>query len=426
MPRFALVDCNNFYVSCERVFNPSLEGRPVIVLSNNDGCAVARSNEAKALGIGMGVPVFKIEALLKKHDVAVYSSNYALYADMSRRVTITLGQMVPDLEVYSIDESFLDLSTFRAVDVPELCRNIIKTVTRNTGIPVSVGVGPTKTLAKVATGLAKKCPTLHGFCDITDPVWHERALAATPVDKIWGVGRRYEKFLKARGINTALDLVRADRGMIQSRMGVNGTRILDELSGISCYPLEANPPAKKGIGVSRTFSRGIDDRQDLHEALSSYAERAAEKLRKDGLRAGVMDVYAMSNRFHKADFYYNKTTFRFPVPTSDSPEIIKGALAAFAEIYKEDIPFKKLGIHMRELTQEKPEQQLLFDKVDRGQSSALMKAMDAVNANMGRRTVSYASSGLSTDLSDPKAWRTQFNHKSPSYTTRWDQLLRVT
>ncbi|VFQ47032.1 DUF4113 domain-containing protein [Desulfoluna butyratoxydans] len=161
-------------------------------------------------------------------------------------------------------------------------------------------------------------------------------------------------------------------------------------------------------------------------ALSFYAERAAEKLRKDGLRAGVMDIYAMSNRFHKADFYYNKTTFRFPVPTSDSPEIIKEALAAFAEIYREGLPFKKLRIHMRELTQQKPEQQLLIDKVDRDQSSALMKAMYAVNANMGRRTVTYAPSGLSTDLSEPKAWRTQFNHKSPSYTTRWDQLLRVT
>ena len=426
MARFALVDCNNFYVSCERVFNPTLVGRPVIVLSNNDGCAVARSNEAKALGIGMGAPVFTLEALLKKHDVAVFSSNYALYGDMSRRVTITLGQLVPDLEVYSIDESFLDLSTFRAADVPGLCRTIAQTVTQNTGIPVSVGVGPTKTLAKVATGFAKKCPSLGGVCDICDSVWHERALAATPVGKVWGVGRRYAKFLKVRGINTALDLAKADRAMIRKRMGINGTRIMDELSGISCYPLEANPPIKKGVGVSRTFIRGIDDLRELREALSSYAERAAEKLRKDGLRAGAMEVYAMSSRFRKDDFYYNTATFRFPTTTSDSPEIIKGALEAFDTIYRENTPFKKLGVHMRELTREAAEQQLLFDTMDRTRSSALMKTVDALNTSMGRRTVGYASSGLAASRLAPKAWHTRFNHKSPSYTTRWDQVLRVT
>ncbi|BCS94910.1 hypothetical protein DSLASN_05420 [Desulfoluna limicola] len=219
MPRYALVDCNNFYVSCERVFNPSMNSRPVIVLSNNDGCAVARPNEAKAIGIGMEDPVFKFQELIRQHDMAAYSSNYAMYAHISRRVTLTLGLMVPDLQVYSIDEPFLDLSTFRTADVPDLCRNIIKTVIRNTGIPVSFGVGPTKTLAK-------KHPALGGFCDISDPVWLERALAATEVGKVWGVRRRYEKFLKVRGINTALDLVRADRGMTKKRMGVNGTRLL--------------------------------------------------------------------------------------------------------------------------------------------------------------------------------------------------------
>jgi len=421
MSRFALVDCNNFYVSCERVFNPSLAGRPVVVLSNNDGCAVARSNEAKDLGIAMGAPVFTLEAELRRHNVAVYSSNYALYGDMSRRVITTLGQMAPDLEVYSIDESFLDLTSFRKADVPELCRKMVVTVKRNTGIPVSVGVGPTKTLAKVAAGLAKKHPCLGGVCDVTDAAWRERALAATDVGKVWGVGRRYEKFLKVRGINTALDLTRADRTMIQKRMGVNGTRLLSELTGTSCYPLEANPPVKKGVGVSRTFASGIEEQKALTEALSTYAERAAEKLRKEGLRAGIMAVYAMSNRFHRENFYYNTKTVRFPTPTSDASELIKGALSAFGEIYKEDISFKKLGIHMRELTLESQEQQLLFDTVDRTRSSCLMKAVDAVNSTMGKRTLCYASSGLS----GPKTWRTRFNHKSPSYTTRWDELLRV-
>ncbi|WP_300672166.1 Y-family DNA polymerase [Desulfoluna sp.] len=421
MSRFALVDCNNFYVSCERVFDPSLEGRPVVVLSNNDGCAVARSNEAKALGIGMGAPVFTLAETLRRHDVACFSSNYALYGDMSRRVVTTLGEMVPDLEVYSIDESFLDLSSFRAVDVAELCQRMVRTVKRNTGLPVSAGVGPTKTLAKVAAGLAKTHPCLAGVCDLTDETWLQRALAATDVGKVWGVGRRYEKFLKVRGINTALDLAGADRTMIQKRMGVNGTRLLDELAGISCFPLETNPPAQKGVGVSRTFASGIDDRISLDEALSSYAERAAEKLRKAGLRAGVMSVFAMSNRFDRKHFYYNTASVRFPTPTSAASEIIKGALSAFDEIYKEGLPFKKLGIQMRELVPESEEQLLLFDTVDRTRSTSLMKALDAVNATMGNHTLGYASSGLS----GPKTWRTRFNHKSPSYTTRWDELPRV-
>jgi len=421
MSRFALVDCNNFYVSCERVFNPALEGRPVVVLSNNDGCAVARSNEAKALGIGMGAPLFALTEILRRHDVACFSSNYALYGDMSRRVITTLGQMVPDFEVYSIDESFLDLSSFREADVPELCRNMVVTVKRNTGIPVSAGVGPTKTLAKVAAGMAKKHPCLGGVCDLTYARWRERALAATEVGKVWGVGRRYEKFLKVRGIDTALGLAHADRTMIRKRMGVNGTRLLDELAGISCYPLEANPPVKKGVGVSRTFAVGIDHRPSLCEALSTYAELASKKLRKEGLRAGVMEVYAMSNRFHRETFYYNTVAVRFVAPTSDASEIIKGALSAFDEIYKENVPFKKLGLRMRELTPESEDQLLLFETVDRSRSASLMKAMDAVNAAMGKRTIGYASSGLS----GPRSWHTRFNHKSPSYTTCWDDLPRV-
>ncbi len=220
--------------------------------------------------------------------------------------------------------------------------------------------------------------------------------------KVWGVGRQYEKFLKVRGINTALDLINADRGMIQKRMGINGTRLLNELVGISCYPLEANPPVKKSMCVSRSFSSGIDDLKHLTKTLSTYAE----KLRKKGLRAGVLEVFGMSNRFHKTEFYYNTATVRFPAPTSDSSEIIMGALSAFDEIYKENIPFKKMGVHMRELNLETKEQTLLFDKVDRPRSASFMKTMDAVNSTMGRRTLGYAFSGLSA----PKKWRTRFNH----------------
>lgn len=424
MALFALVDCNNFYVSCERVFRPSLWKKPVVVLSNNDGCVVARSNEAKLLGIRPGAPVYQMEALLKRHNVTVFSSNYALYADLSKRVVTTLGEMVPELEVYSIDESFLDLSSFREEAISGVCAEMVRRLPQEVGIPVSVGIGETKTLAKLATGFAKTCPSLSGVCDLRKPGWRERALVATPVGKVWGIGRRYERFLKSRGINTAWDFAKADPAMVRKRMGVVGTRTQQELCGVSCYPLDTNPAMKKGVGVSRTFASGISKRLPLDQALSSYAERAAEKLRKEGLKSGSMTVYAMSNRFQKERFYYNTTRVRFPVATSDSSEIIKGALDAFEGLYRENIPFKKLGVHMHELMPESQEQLLLFDSVDRPRSEALMKTIDGVNTLMGRRTLGYASSGLFRS-GDTSSWRTRFNNKSPSYTTNWDELAVV-
>ncbi|TFG89811.1 MAG: Y-family DNA polymerase, partial [Syntrophobacterales bacterium] len=256
-PTFALVDCNNFYVSCERVFNPQLIGKPVVVLSNNDGCVIARSNEAKAIGIRMGAAVFKIQDVIKAHGVHVYSSNYALYGDMSQRVMETLTDFTLDVEIYSIDEAFLDLSGFKRSSLTDYGRSIWSTVRTWTGIPVSVGIAETKTLAKIANRIAKKSERAHGVLDLTVSPYRDRALAITDVEDIWGVGRGYATFLRGAGINNALQLRNAPDGPIRKKMGITGLRLLQELRGVSCYPLEQSPPPKKEITVSRSFKHPL-------------------------------------------------------------------------------------------------------------------------------------------------------------------------
>ena len=250
---FALVDCNNFYVSCERVFNPGLMGKPVVVLSNNDGCVIARSNEAKALGIPMGAPVFKMQDVIKAHGVHVYSSNYALYGDMSQRVMEALSEFTPDVEIYSIDEAFLDLSGFKRGDLADYGRSIWSTVRTWTGVPVSVGIAETKTLAKIANRIAKKSEKAQGVLDLTKSLYRDRALAITQVEDIWGVGRSYATFLRSVGINNALELRNAPDSLIKKKMGIPGLRLLQELRGVSCYPLEQCPHPKKEVTVSRSF-----------------------------------------------------------------------------------------------------------------------------------------------------------------------------
>jgi DNA polymerase V len=276
---YSLIDCNNFYVSCERVFNPKLEGKPVIVLSNNDGCVIARSNESKALGIGMGVPVFKCKDLIKKHKIQVYSSNYTLYADMSQRVMDTLAQFTSDVEVYSIDEAFLSLSEFMSLNLTEYARDIRSTVKRWTGIPVSIGIGSTKTLAKVANKLSKRNPQYGGVFDITSHTQMNELLEQIRVEDIWGIGRQYTKLLNQNGIYTALQLKNASDTWIRKHMSVSGLRTVWELRGISCIPLEEAPPSKKAIISSRSFGRPVESLEELKEAIASYISRASEKLR---------------------------------------------------------------------------------------------------------------------------------------------------
>jgi DNA polymerase V len=420
MPTFALVDCNNFYVSCERVFNPQLIDKPVIVLSNNDGCAVARSNEAKALGIKMAVPVFQIKDTIRKHNVKVYSSNYALYGDMSNRVMQTLTRFTPDMEVYSIDEAFLDLSNFNRIDLTEYGRKIKTTVEKWTGIPVSVGMAGTKTLAKIANRLAKYSKKADGVLDLSDPKYLDRALEMTEVGDVWGIGRRYAKFLISKGITNTLQLRDADEKLIRKKMGIVGIRLLNELRGISCYPLEQSPPRKQSITVSRTFKTGIESLDELHEAVAAYVSSGAEKLRKEKSVAGVLIVYVMTNRFQE-DYYYNSTSINLPVRSSDTAELIGYALDGLRKIYKKGCQYKKAGILLNDLGPEEAVQASFFDTVDRERSRKLMQTIDGINSDMGSGIIQYGAVGLSQNQN----WKTSFNMRSGSYTTHWGELLVV-
>lgn len=422
MTVFALVDCNNFYVSCERVFNPGLENKPVIVLSNNDGCAVARSNEVKALGVTLGAPVFKEQALIKKHGIQVFSSNYALYGDMSNRVMRVLSDFAPNLEVYSIDESFLDLTDVRKNDLTDFGVEIKTKVKKHTGLPVSVGIAKTKTLAKIAAGIAKKSKKTGGVLDLCNPTHLDRALEITNIDSVWGVGRRFAKFLKVYGIKNALLLRDCDTEFIRKKMGINGVRLVEELRGNSCYPLDSSPMQKKNITVSRTFGRVIRNLEELAEAITAYATRGAEKLRRNGLVADSISVFIMTNRFDKENFYYNTEIIRLPASSNNSSEIIAAAIQGLRKIYKPDCLYKKAGLFFRELKPESMVQQILFDTVDREKNQRLMASLDTVNDIMGRDTLKYASAGLS----GKKQWKTAFSHRSPAYTTKWDQLPKVT
>ena len=421
MPVFALVDCNNFYVSCERVFNPKLENRPVIVLSNNDGCAVARSNEAKALGIKMGAPFFKIKHLIDLYQVQVFSSNYTLYGDMSNRVMQTLATFTPAIEIYSIDEAFLDLDRFAFTDLTAHGKQIRQTVRQHTGIPVSIGMATSKTLAKVANKIAKKSTRANGVLDLTKTEYQDRALEMTPVGDIWGIGRRYAKFLTMRGITTALDLKHADPVMIQNKMGINGIRTQKELWGEACYPLEENPPAKKSISVSRSFKKPVVRLDDLSQAVCSYISRGAEKLRAQGSHAQAMTVYVTTNRFKPESFYCNSTTCSFSTALNNTPELIKHGQAALKQIFQKGREYTKAGILFLNLTRDGCFQQDLFDKTDRTRPAKVMQVMDQINNKMGSNTLKYMAAGLSVD----KPWKTAFNYRSPAYTTDWDQLLTV-
>ena len=431
---FALVDCNNFYASCERVFSPKLQGKPIVVLSNNDGCIVARSNEAKALGIGMGVPAFEVEDVIRKNDVEVFSSNYALYADMSSRVMQTLSAFAPDIEIYSIDEAFLNLAGFNGLGHPcrdcaltDYGRRIRQTVKRWTGMPVTIGIARTKTLTKIANRTAKKSAKANGVLDLTartcgyasagDSAYLNKVLAETPVEKVWTVGIRTALKLKGAGIETALGLRDADITWIKQKFGVVGVRTVYELRGISCYPLEQNPPVKKSIVVSRMFGKPVESIEELREAVASYATRGGEKLRANGLAAGVMTVYVTTSRFIE-NRYFNSHTVTFAVATNDTIELIRGACRCIDRLYRKGCAFKKCGIIFNALVPEDQIQEGLFDNVDRLKSQRLMRVIDTINSRLNS-PLQWAAEGLA------QSWKVRFKRRSNRYTTRWDELLEV-
>jgi len=416
---FALVDCNNFYASCERVFDPSLNGKPIVVLSNNDGCVIARSNEAKALGIAMGEPAFKMREMIEQHDVQVFSSNYTLYGDMSKRVMNTLVTFTPTIEVYSIDEAFLDLGDFYQVDLPAYCRNMRHTVWRWTGIPVSIGVAPTKTLAKVANRLAKKSTKANGVLVLTDPKHLEEALKRTEVGDVWGVGRKYAKKLASFGIHSAWDLRHASDAFVKKHMTVVGLRMVKELRGEPCAGLELQIPAKQNICTSRSFGQPVTSLTQVQEATTLYASRCAEKLRRQKSCASVITVFVMTNPFATGEQYYNSKTIQLPVATSSTLELVHYASLALKSIYHEGYHYKKSGVIVSGLCPDNQVQGDLLDPVDREKHQRLMQALDTLNKKMGRDALFCGSQGTN------KEWKLKREKLSPCYTTRLSDVVEV-
>ncbi len=357
---FALVDCNNFYVSCERVFNPLLCNKPVVVLSNNDGCAVARSNEAKALGIPMGAPAFQYAALFKKNKVVVLSSNYTLYGQMSHRVMQTLAQFTPDFEIYSIDEAFLQF-----IDEPGLLPNaqkIKQTVWQWTGIPVSIGIAPTKTLAKVANRYAKKHLPQEGIFMLNDPELQKTILTDFPVEDVWGIGRQISHLLYRNGIRTAWEFACMEDRWIKKNLSVVGLRTAWELRGVSCLSLQEAAPPKKSIVCSRSFGREVFDEADLAEALATYVATAAEKLRAQGSIAAFIEVFLNTNRFKEENYYGNAIHLTLPQATDYTPFLIHYAKHGLHKIYKSGFGYKKIGVLLGGLVSSKALQRDLFLK----------------------------------------------------------------
>ena len=414
---FALVDCNNFYVSCERLFKPDLRDRPVVVLSNNDGCIIARSNEAKALGIGMGDPYFKKKAFLRKYGVQVFSSNYALYGDLSFRVMSILQQEEPEVEIYSIDESFIRLTSQHSRSMTEQGLYLKERVGRCLGIPVSIGIGRTKTLAKVATSVAKKYPGYHGVFDLESCTCQEEVLASIKVNKVWGIGRQSTKKLNQHGIYTALDLKNCDSRWIRKLLGLPGLRTLMELRGESCITLAECPPARKSIVSSRSFRKPITELQDLKEAVSSYISIAARKLRDQRLVASNLHVFLSTSRFRKdIPQFSGSRMIKLSQATCWTPTLIKVGLIELTTLYQQGYPYNKAGIMLTELSNATMQQQTLFIQSDEVRNKPLMEALDRINDHWGRDTLHYCSSGLT------RGWSMKQTRKSPAYTTSWAEL----
>jgi DNA polymerase V len=421
MKVFALVDCNNFYVSCERVFNPALKYRPVAVLSNNDGCVIARSNETKALGISMGTPYFKIKQFCAKHNVQIYSSNYTLYGDLSRRVMDILRSHVDNVEEYSIDEAFLRFDDFdRVDDLLEIGRVLRETVLQWVGIPVSVGFAHTKVLAKVANHIAKK-QTQSNVFSLLDLENRKRILSSFTVGELWGVGSQWKKKLNAMGILTAWELQAAPEKLIRQHFSVLMERIILELRGIACDDLAIDQP-KKEIVCSRAFGREVQALNDLKEAVSCYAARACEKLRRQKSCASAVKVFVTSNLFKSETYYSNAAICRFAEPTQDTRRVLKAAIAGLKKIYKQEISYKKVGVMLLDIVPIGQVQANLFSSelaTQEKKSVSLMETMDLLNQQMGKGTLFLASQGFD------RSWRMRRSLCSPCYTTRWDQLLRI-
>ena len=418
--RIALIDCNNFYVSCERVFNPAIKRKPIIVLSNNDGCVIARSQEVKDLGIKMGVPWFKVKNLARRHKIITFSSNYTLYADMSNRVMKVISKFSPNQEVYSIDECFLDLTGFKHFGLADYGQRIRSTINRLVGLPVCVGVGSSKTLAKLANHLAKKRSDLNGVCDLNaiEQDVLDFLFSRIKVRDVWGIGRRIEKRLGKLGVNTVLDLKRSSPQKFRKNFSILMERTVRELNGESCIPLEEITLPKKQLVYSRGFGVPVFSLNELNEAVTAYTTRVAEKLRYQRSVAAMIYVFIQTNHFKKTDRQYNSGRLvSLTKPTNDTRELIRAALGGLKNIYKPGFAYKKAGVLLDGLLPSNQYQKDLFD--DRGSqehSESLMQAIDGINNKMGSGTIKFTGEGLE------KHWRAKAEKKTQCYTTSINEI----
>lgn len=414
-----LVDCNNFYASCERVFRPDLNGKPIAVLSNNDGCIIARSNELKKLGIEMGTPFYQIKEMVKRYDIAVFSSNYVLYGDMSARVMTTLRELVAEVEVYSIDEAFLNLDGYEILDLRKYGKKIVDTVKQNTGIPVSMGIASTKTLAKVANKFAKKYKRYGGVCIIHTEEQRAKALQLFDISDVWGVGHQYKKMLNQNGVYTAWDFVQKSEEWVRKRMTVNGVRTWKELQGISCVELE-QAVAKKSICTSRAFGSLISDYSTLSEAVSEFTTNCARKLREQRTAAGAITVFIHTNPFREnsTQFYASKTIY-LEVATNSSSELTRAALSVLRVMYQPGYELKKAGVIVSQIVPENAVQGSLFNKVDFCKLKKADDTMDKINHKYGRNILKIGAQGFC------KKWKLNNSYLSKRYTTSWDELMEI-
>ena len=418
---FALVDCNNFYVSCERVFNPRLRRQPVIVLSNNDGCIVARSDEVKSLGIPRGDPLFRWQEQVRQHHIQLCSSNYTLYGDMSRRVREALAQWVPRVEVYSIDEAFLGLEEGSRREARKYARFLRRKIRQWTGLPVSIGLGPTKTLAKLANRRAKQEPQWQGVLDLSDEADREGWLEQADVEEVWGIGSRHAARLRRCGIVNARQLRDASDHWIKKHLTITGLRTVWELRGVSCLPLEEAPPPKKSMVCARSFGRLVENREELREAVATYVARLAEKLRAQGSVASYLQVFLLTPRY-RTDLpqYASGVAVPLAVPTAYTPALIGWAQRILDQLYRPGYHYQQIGVLLDGLMPREHVPLNLFDRSEPDpHRERRMQAIDQINARWGRGTIRFAAEGLGAD------WVMRQARRSPNYTTCWKELLVV-
>ena len=416
---FALIDCNNFYASCERVFNPSLNGKPIVVLSNNDGCAIARSNEAKALGIPMGAPAFEYKELFLQHNVHVFSANFALYGDMSNRVMNILQQYSPECEIYSIDEAFLKLVGFEHYDLHSYGVDMSQKVRSWTGIPVSVGIAPTKALAKIANRIAKKYPDRTKTCYVMDDEEKRiKALKWLEIEDVWGVGRQHAKRLRSIGVNKAYDFTQLEDAWVRRNMSVVGLRLKRDLMGIATLDLEDIKP-KKNIATTRSFERNLTKLEEIQERIVTFSVSCAEKLRKQHASCNALCVFLRTNS-HRQDLqqYANSTVIKFPYPSNSSIEIAKFALLALDQIFVPGLQYKKAGVIIMDFTPDNQIQLSLFEN-SHPKHAPLMKVIDKINQSFGQQKIKLAAQD------QKRVWKMKQEKLSPRYTTKLTEVIEV-